>query len=294
MKLNLDHPLVLDGGLSNVLTDAGHDLSGRLWSAGLLLDEPEAIAAAHLAYFRAGARVAITASYQVTYEGFAAHGVDSDQTTLALRRSIELARQAAEQAEVDHPLWIAGSVGPYGAMLADGSEYRGRYGLSVEQLVRFHRPRIEVLAEAGADVLAVETIPDVDEAEAVVRVLDEIGVPAWLSYSVSGPATRSGQPLDLAFALAAESDAVIAAGVNCCAVDDAGPAVRVAASVTGKPVVVYPNNGQAWDAAARKWTGEPTFDPGRTNDWIADGARLVGGCCQVGPDQIGALAAMIG
>jgi homocysteine S-methyltransferase len=289
----LDQPLVLDGGLSNVLADAGHDLSGRLWSARLLLDEPDAIAAAHMAYFKAGAQVAITASYQVTYDGFAEHGLDRDQTTAALRRSVELARRAAELMDVDRPLWIAGSVGPYGAMLADGSEYRGRYGLSVEQLVQFHRPRIEVLAEAGVDVLAMETIPDIDEAVALVRLAAEIGVPAWLSYTVSGSATRAGQPLDEAFAVAAEST-VIAAGVNCCLADDAGRAISVAASVTGKPIVVYPNSGQVWDAAARSWTGRPTFDPTRVHDWISDGARLIGGCCQVGPDQISTLTTLIG
>lgn len=287
---------MLDGGLSNQLTAQGHDLSDELWSARLLRDDPEAIVEAHLAYFLAGASVAITSSYQATFEGFAKHGIDRDETARLLRRSVALGREAVERARahgIDRPLWVAASVGPYGAMLADGSEYRGRYGLGVDALEAFHRPRMEELAGAGPDLLAVETIPDVDEARALVRIIADLGVPAWLTYSIGGDLTRAGQPLDEAFALAADVPAIIGVGVNCCLPDDVEAAVGVAARVTGKPVVVYPNSGESWDASARAWRGRSTFDPERVSAWRAAGARLIGGCCRVGPDQIAQLAAAL-
>lgn len=282
--------LVLDGGLSNQLADQGCDLSDPLWSARLLADAPEQIQAAHTAYLRAGAQVLITASYQATHEGFARRGIGRSAASALLRSSVELARRAAAgRPEVR----VAASVGPYGAMLADGSEYRGRYGRSVRELARFHRPRIEALAEAEPDVLALETVPDTDEAEAMLRAAEGAGVPVWLSYTVEGGRTRAGQPLAEAFALAAGRDQVVAVGVNCCAPGDVHRAVEVAASTAGKPVVVYPNSGEQWDAQARRWHGGPTFDPAQVTGWQAAGARLIGGCCRVGPAGVAALAAAL-
>ncbi|WP_406839396.1 homocysteine S-methyltransferase [Streptomyces sp. AHU1] len=281
--------VVLDGGMSNQLEAAGHDLSDALWSARLLADRPEAIVEAHLAYYEAGADVAITSSYQATFDGFARRGIPRERAAELLRLSVGAAREAARRAHaggVARPLWVAASVGPYGAMLADGSEYRGRYGLSVAELERFHLPRLEVLAAAAPDVLALETVPDTDEARALLRGVRGLGVPAWLSYSVAGDRTRAGQPLEEAFALAAEADEVIAVGVNCCAPEDADTAVATASRVTGKPVVVYPNSGETWDAAARAWTGGSTFAAARVVGWERAGARLIGGCCRVSPEAI--------
>ncbi|MFI7011114.1 homocysteine S-methyltransferase [Streptomyces sp. NPDC050145] len=285
-------PLVLDGGMSNQLEAAGHDLSDELWSARLLAEDPAAIVAAHRAYYAAGADVAITASYQATFEGFARHGVGRERAGELIASSVRLAREAAgaEPGNGGRPRFVAASVGPYGAMLADGSEYRGRYGLSVGELEAFHRPRLEVLVEAGPDVLALETVPDADEAAALLRIVRGAGVPVWLSYSVAEGRTRAGQPLEEAFALAADVDEVVAVGVNCCAPEDADEAVRVAARVTGKPVVVYPNSGERWDAVARRWRGESTFGAERVGGWCAAGARLIGGCCRVGPDGVSAIA----
>ncbi|MER6955189.1 homocysteine S-methyltransferase [Streptomyces sp. NPDC000618] len=285
--------VVLDGGMSNQLESAGHDLSDELWSARLLAERPEAITEAHLAYFEAGANVAITSSYQATFEGFAQRGIDHREAARLLTLSVELAREAAQQARengVAHPLWVAASVGPYGAMLADGSEYRGRYGLSVEELARFHRPRLEVLAAAAPDALALETVPDADEAEALLRAVRGLGVPAWLSYSIAGDRTRAGQPLEEAFSLAADADEVIAVGINCCAPEDVDAAVATAARVTGKPVVVYPNSGEVWDAQARAWNGRATFTPEQVRGWRESGARLIGGCCRVGPEAVASIA----
>ncbi|WP_328677211.1 homocysteine S-methyltransferase [Streptomyces sp. NBC_00343] len=284
--------LVLDGGLSNQLGAAGHDLSDELWSARLLADRPEAIAEAHLAYYEAGADVAITSSYQATFEGFAKRGIERDRAAELIAASVELAVDAAVEAGrrgIGRPLYVAASVGPYGAMLADGSEYRGRYGLSVAELAAFHRPRLEVLDLVGPNVLAFETIPDADEAEALLRAVRGLRTPAWLSYSIEGDRTRAGQPLEEAFALAAEADEIIAVGVNCCAPEDVEGAVEIAARVTGKPVVVYPNSGETWDADARAWTGRATFTAEQVEGWRASGARLIGGCCRVGPEAIASI-----
>ncbi|MEV5146383.1 homocysteine S-methyltransferase [Streptomyces sp. NPDC052727] len=285
--------VVLDGGMSNQLESAGHDLSDELWSARLLAERPEAVTEAHLAYFLAGASVAITSSYQATFDGFARRGIGREEAARLLALSVELARTAARRAAdagIERPLWVAASVGPYGAMLADGSEYRGRYGLSVDELERFHRPRMEALSAAAPDVLALETVPDADEAAALLRAVRGLGVPAWLSYTVEGLRTRAGQPLEEAFGLAADADEVIAVGVNCCAPEDVRGAVEMAARVTGKPVVVYPNSGEAWDARARAWRGRTTFGAEQVDAWREAGARLIGGCCRVGPEAIAGIA----
>jgi homocysteine S-methyltransferase len=278
--------LVTDGGMATALEARGHDLSDALWSARLLIDAPAEITAVHRAFFRAGADIAITASYQASFDGLAARGVDRAGAERLLRRSVELARDAA----TSPARWVAASVGPYGAVLADGSEYRGRSGLSVAALRAWHRPRMEVLASAGPDLLALETVPDIDEAEALVDAVAGLGVPAWLSYSIDGDHTRAGQPLAAAFAVAAGVPEIVAVGVNCCAPADVPAAVALAREITGKPVVAYPNSGEGWDARARGWTGSSCFGAAEAGRWIAEGARIVGGCCRVGPADIAELA----
>jgi homocysteine S-methyltransferase len=277
--------LVADGGLATELEARGNDLSDPLWSARLLVDNSQEISAVHSAFFRAGAMIATTASYQASFETFAARGISRDETVRLLRRSVELADRARDEAG-RAGLRVAASVGPYGAALADGSEYRGRYGLSIEQLEDWHRPRLEVLADAGADVLALETIPDVDEAEALVNVVRSLDVPAWLSYTIDGACTRAGQPLAEAFAVAAGVPEIVAVGVNCCAPDDVLPAIGLARE-TGKPVIVYPNSGEHWDG--RAWTGPRSFSAELAAQWAAGGARIIGGCCRVRPADIAAV-----
>lgn len=284
--------VLLDGGLSNQLEAQGCDLSDALWTARLLADGPEQIEAAHTAYVRAGAQVIITAGYQASFEGFRRRGIGRAEAAGLFARSVELARRAA--GAVDRDVWVAASVGPYGAVTADGAEYRGRYGLTVRELERFHRPRIEALAAAGPDVLALETVPDMDEAQALLRVAGECGLPVWLSYTVAGDRTRAGQRLEEAFGLVEGDAQVVAAGVNCCDPADVEGALRTAAEVTGKPVVVYPNSGERWDEKGRRWAGGATFDPGRVRAWQDAGARLIGGCCRVGPATVAELAARLG
>jgi homocysteine S-methyltransferase len=286
-------PLVLDGGLSTELEARGHDVSSALWSARLLRDDPGAIVAAHAVFAAAGAEVATTASYQATLEGFVATGASWREAEALIERSVILAREGQGDG------WIAGSVGPYGAMLADGSEYTGAYvaELDIRALRAFHRPRMELLAGAGADVLACETVPAAAEAGALVAEAVDIGMPIWLSLTtVLGadgvPRTRRGEPAAEVYALVAGVPEVIAVGVNCTAPAAIGPTVA-AAAVAGKPVVVYPNSGESWDAVGRRWTGSPGIAVDDVASWVASGARLVGGCCRVRPEHIAAIAAAV-
>jgi homocysteine S-methyltransferase len=283
-----DTVLISDGGLATELEARGHDLSDDLWSARLLLDSPLEIAAVHAAFFRAGAAFATTASYQASFDGFAELGIGRDAAARLMRLSVELAKTARD--EVGGDGWVAASVGPYGAALADGEEYVGRYGLSVDQLVDWHRPRMEVLVDAEPDVLALETVPDVDEAQALVALVHEFGTPAWLSYTIDGTTTRAGQPLADAFAVAADVPEIVAVGVNCCAPADVEHAIRVARDVTGKPVIVYPNSGEDWDGVRRTWIGRAVWSADLAPRWVAAGASIIGGCCRVRPTDIEALA----
>lgn len=284
----VQRPVVIDGGLATELEARGHDLSSELWSARLLADDPDAIVQVHRAYLDAGAEVVTSASYQASAPGFARLGLDGERM---LRRSVQLATRARDEHGSG---WVAASVGPYGAVLADGSEYRGDYGRSVAELRSFHRPRLEILAAAGADVLAVETVPCLAEVEALLAELASTGLPAWLSVSCAGDRTRAGEPLAEAFSMAADSAAVFAVGVNCCAPADVPAAVASAARHSGKPVIAYPNSGEEWDAAARDWHGGEHFSAADVRSWVAAGARLVGGCCRVGPADIAAIADRLG
>jgi homocysteine S-methyltransferase len=162
----------------------------------------------------------------------------------------------------------------------------------VRELTAWHRPRLEVLAEAGPDVLALETVPDTDEAEALMAAISGLGVPAWLSYTIAAGKTRAGQPLDAAFAIAANVPEIVAVGVNCCAPSDVLPAIEAAREVTGKPVIVYPNSGEEWDARRRAWAGQSSYSFAQSRQWIAAGARIIGGCCRVRPSDIAQIAQM--
>jgi homocysteine S-methyltransferase len=289
-------PVVLDGGLSTELEFRGHDVTSELWSARLLRDDPRAIADAHAAFAAAGAQVATTASYQATLPGFAAAGIGAAEAATLIGRSVSLAREG--MAAAGREGWVAGSAGPYGAFLADGSEYRGDYvtALSVGALRAFHRPRLELLAAAGVDVLACETLPAAAELEAVVEEVQLLGVPSWLSLTTvtaadGTPRTRRGEPLAEVLAMTRDIPAVLAVGINCTDPADVPRAVEVAAAASGKPVVAYPNSGEVWNAAARRWTGPAGI--GDVRRWVDAGARLVGGCCRVRPADIRAIAAAV-
>jgi len=284
-------PLVLDGGLATELERGGADLRDELWSARLLKDDPTAILRVHEAFFDAGADVAISASYQASFSGFADRGIEAEEAASLMRLSVELAREAAEAAGADR--LVAASVGPFGATLADGSEYRGDYGLSAGALAMFHRPRFETLLEAEPDLLAIETIPSIVEAEALVALLeDHPEARAWISFSCrDGACISDGTPFADAVALAASSDRIIAVGVNCTPPGFI-PSLLDGAGAT-KPLLVYPNVGSTWDAASRSWILEGERpDPGASAvTWRAAGATIVGGCCGTTPDDIRAITA---
>jgi homocysteine S-methyltransferase len=289
---------VLDGGLATELEARGHDLSDRLWSARVLLTEPDAIEEVHLAYFRAGARVATTASYQATVPGFEAAGLDRAAALAAITRSVELARRARvryadESGVAASDLLVAGSVGPYGAMLADGSEYRGDYDPGPEALREVHAPRIEALLSAGVDILALETIPTVREATVLLDLIEDSGVRAWLSYQCrDGASTAAGDPFTEAVAVANGRSAVVAVGVNCTAPRFVPALLAAAAATTDLPLVAYPNGGDRWDPASRRWVSAEAhgaYEPLAVAGW-ADRASWLGGCCGTGPDDIRALS----
>ncbi len=287
-------PVVLDGGLGTLLESRGHDLSTHLWAARLLLDDPDAVRRAHEAYFVAGARVAISGSYQVSYEGLAAAGLDRDGVDRLLRRSVEIAREARYAAGVGAgEAWVAASVGPFGATRADGSEYTGAYGLSVAELREWHRPRLAALAAAGPDVLAVETIPSLAEVEAVCAELDALGVPAWVSMTVAGGALRRGESLAEAGRVVASVPSVIAVGINCCDPREVAGALETLGEVAGVPLLAYPNSGEQWRADERRWHGDGRRLADDAAAWQSAGARAIGGCCRVGPDEIREISAAL-
>ena len=291
---------VLDGGLATELGARGFDLSDALWSARLLADAPEAIEAVHLDYFEAGAQVAITASYQASYEGFGARGYARHDTTRLLQRSVALARSARDRYRELHPgpgldLLVAASIGPYGATLHDGSEYRGDYGLTGDALAGFHRPRMAALLEASPDLLACETLPSLLEARAIIRVLREhTAARAWFSFTcLDGAHTSAGDSIAECAALLDAEPQVVAMGVNC--VDPAlvTPLVRAMAAGTSKPIVAYPNSGEVWNAEGRCWEGTAARFTARLDEWIDAGATWLGGCCRTTPADIRVVRAAV-
>jgi homocysteine S-methyltransferase len=292
--------VILDGALGTELQRRGADIDDPLWSAKLLLDQPGLIRQVHLDYFRSGADVATTSSYQATFEAFARRGLDTEATAELMRLSVRLAAEARDAFWADpaqregrrRPL-VAASVGPYGAMLADGSEYRGDYGLDEAALMAFHRPRLAVLAAAGADLLACETIPCLAEARALARLLPEFpGTAAWISFSCrDGLHNSQGEPIADCVAALEGVDQVVALGVNCTAPQHIGSLIEQMHARTRKPLLVYPNSGEHYDGLHKTWHGNPgaAHFADQARGWHARGARLIGGCCRTGPDEIAAL-----
>lgn len=287
MSLPLLQPFtVVDGGLSTVLEEMGEHPGGALWTASALLDRPWLLTEAHRRYVEAGADVVITASYQASEEGFVAAGLSASQARAALASTTSLARQSGAAC-------VAASVGPFGACLADGSEYHGRYSADWHAVRRFHRSRLEVLVDSGPDAFAIETMPGAFEAVIVLEELRALtDAPAWVTFTCDGPHTTCAGD-SMADAVAAVAPEAQAVGVNCTHPSHVGALLRHAASVTDLPLVAYPNHGAAWDAAKKCWVGtaDGTDLPLHLDEWLAAGVRLVGGCCGVGTKGVTALAA---
>jgi len=293
--------LILDGGLATELEARGADLDDPLWSARLLIENPGLIRQVHHDYYAAGADVAITASYQASFPGLARRGLNRKQARDLMTTSVRLANEARDAFWSDdthrtgrlRPL-VAASIGPYGAHLHDGSEYRGDYAVGRAELTAFHRERMAVLADAGADLLACETIPSRLEAEVLLELLEEFpGVRAWLSFSCRDEAHISdGASFAECVAMTNASSRVVAVGLNCTPPQYAEALVRAAVAVTDGPVLVYPNSGERYQAEGNRWLpGEGVDDfVASARRWHAAGARLVGGCCRTGPREIEGIA----
>jgi homocysteine S-methyltransferase len=293
--------VVLDGGLATELERQGHDLNHELWSARLLLTDPAAIYKAHKTYLEAGAFCITTASYQASIPGLAAAGIPETQARKVLMDSVSIAQQAVADfvgrpwrpAEIDRPI-VAASIGPYGAFLADGSEYRGNYGISLDELRSFHAGRLDAICLAQPDLLACETIPCAQEAEVLRDLLVESAdARAWVSFSCAdGERICDGTPVQECAALFENCQQVFAIGLNCTAPQFARSIIeKIRVAAPTKRLVVYPNSGQVYNAHGRIWTGRSSAaDFGvLAREWLNAGASLIGGCCQTGPEHIRAI-----
>lgn len=291
-------PVILDGAMGTELDARGVDTSHELWSALALIDRPAAISAVHTDYLAAGAQVITTNSYQASLPAFMRAGLDEGRARAALAASARLALEAraAHAAAGGRQAVVAGSVGPYGASLADGSEYTGDYRLDDAGWDAFHAPRLEILLDQGVDVIAVETMPRLDEAQAVVELLERLSPAAWawVSFQVDGGGERlaDGTPLLRAASWAQEAAGVIAVGVNCVAPEAVLPALEAMRAVTTKPLVAYPNSGDLYHPSTKTWTVVPAERrfTAHARSWARAGARLIGGCCRTTPADTAVLA----
>lgn len=291
---------ILDGALATELERRGADLRDPLWSAKILIERPELIRSVHLDYFRAGADIGTTATYQATFEGFARRGIGRTEAAGLLRRAVALTIRARDDFWNDparpatrlRPL-VAASLGPYGAFLADGSEYRGHYPVSDAVLRDFHGPRLDVLAESGADLIACETIPCLREAVVLARLLEEsTSLTAWISFSGrDGSHNCEGEDIGDCAAALDRFGRVAAVGVNCTPPEFVAALLEGMAQRTAKPLLAYPNSGERYDAADKRWRGASGIEPfaAQSQAWYHAGARLIGGCCRTTPGDIAAL-----
>jgi len=293
--------LVIDGALATELERRGCDLKDHLWSARILLEQPEIIKQVHLDYFKAGADCAITASYQATIEGFAQRGLNEKEAIRLIQKSVRLAMGARDEFWADESNrvgrskpFVAASVGPYGAFLADGSEYRGNYGLTEKELMDFHRPRMKALVEADADVLACETIPCLIEAQAIAKLLKEFpNSTAWISFTARDEKHISeGQVFAECVKRLGDHPQIAAIGVNCTSPKYIPSLIHEGKQATRKPILVYPNSGETYDATKNDWNGDPVLVSfgEQAREWYDAGARLIGGCCRTTPEDIHVIA----
>ena len=291
--------VVIDGAMSTALEKLGCDLNNRLWSARILADDSEKIRTVHAQYFEAGADVAITASYQATAAGFADAEINETEAARLIRLSVTLAREARDAYERNHPnqpLLVAGAVGPYGAYLADGSEYTGRYHLTDDAYREFHRVRLDALKAARADLIAVETQPKLEEVAVLLKMLEARELSAWVTFTLADEGhLPDGTLVEDAARLCATSPAVDALGLNCVKRELAAGALKRMASVTDLPLILYPNSGETYDAATKTWH-HPVGGPGWQHfvgPWQSLGVKCLGGCCRTLPSDIVEIARLM-
>ncbi|CAI0465849.1 unnamed protein product [Linum tenue] len=303
---------VVDGGFATELERYGADLNDPLWSAKCLISSPQLVRRVHLDYLDAGANIILTASYQATIQGFESKGMSREEAEHLLKRSVEIACEAREiyadksrksswefvesgQAS-RRPVLIAASIGSYGAYLADGSEYSGNYGeaITLQALKDFHRRRLQILANSGADLLALETIPNKLEAQAYAELLEEeamMNAPAWFSFSSKdGVNVVSGDSISECASIADSCKQVVAVGINCTPprfIHDLLVSIR---KVTNKPIIIYPNSGETYDPEQKQWVNSSGVSDedfvSYVGKWREAGASLFGGCCRTTPNTI--------
>ncbi|MGE0587702.1 MAG: homocysteine S-methyltransferase [Cyclobacteriaceae bacterium] len=291
--MNIKYPLLLDGGLSNELERQGCDLNHKLWSAKMLDTNPQAIVKAHLSYLSAGAKCITTASYQASVRGFMDLGYSREESEQLIVRSVELAEEAIRQFRKegnDEELFIAASIGPYGAYLADGSEYRGKYGASDEELKAFHKERIDILDKTVAHFFACETMPDFQEVRVLAEILKHTKKSAWITFSCRDEKhLNDGTPIAECAAYLNDHPNIFALGVNCTAPQYiSGLIGELKANAGEKKIVIYPNSGEVYHADTKTWLGlsDPDAFATMTQQWLLQGVDVMGGCCRIGPEHI--------
>ena len=275
---------LLDGGLSTAIESLGESLNSSLWTGELLRRDPEKIRDAHQLYVHAGAKILISSSYQISFMGCKRVGWSEEDVHSALLLSTELARFSG--------IKVAASVGPYGAALADGFEYRGNYKVTFDGLKDFHRRRLEILVDSKPDYFAIETIPELREAQAILEVITEIGaeIPYWISFSCSSKQTiSSGELFSDAVKIVSQSNGAMAVGINCTAPHLVTPLLSEVKSHL--PFIVYPNSGRIWDPETKTWQGSENdaLSSFEIREWVSLGATIIGGCCSIGPKEIAQL-----
>ncbi len=299
-QLDLTGLRVLDGAMATELELRGCDISGPLWSAQVLADSPATIEAVHDSYLEAGSDCILTASYQVSFEGYRELGLAPETAAEALRQSVRLAEASRLRYRLRsaRPIWIAASLGPYGASLHNGAEYHGNYGCSFDALVSFHVDRLAVLAGTNADLAAFETIPSIEEARAILVALRQFPtIAAWLSFTCRDDLHLAhGEPLADCGALLQPEPQVLAAGINCTAPEFAPALIRSLRQTFIRPIVAYPNSGELWDAEQRRWHGQSSINEygDLASKWAEAGANWIGGCCRTGPQHIHAVRDALG
>mmetsp|Transcript_24452 Transcript_24452/g.35947 ORF Transcript_24452/g.35947 Transcript_24452/m.35947 type:complete len:313 (-) Transcript_24452:162-1100(-) len=301
-RLQKNNCLLLDGGLSTTLEYYGHTLDKTLWSANTVATSPLSIVDVHEKFIEAGCDIITTASYQMSFEGFLSKGYSRIATEQLMLKSTSCALTARENKKDIRDVLIASSVGCYGAHLADGSEYSGQYGLSTDQLAAWHQGKFDILANSGCDIMACETVPCVTECKALCRVISsyesshrrpELG--GWITCSCSsGDTLNSGENFEDAIraitdpSYERESPALAhwGVGVNCTSpgfIDSLLDIIRDSGNTTGRPIVVYPNKGESWDAVAREWVSSSGYGDAEfaemVKDWRTQGANVIGVYC---------------
>lgn len=292
------YPLLIDGGLSNQLEKQGHDLNHKLWSAKLLESEPEAIIKAHLAYLEAGAQCITTASYQASIPGFMSIGYDMATAESLIKKSVHLAEKAIKRFHIKGSKpFIAASVGPYGAYLADGSEYHGNYGISEETLREFHEHRIRLLDHSNADILACETIPSFKETIVLANILKDINKQTWVSFSCKDEFhINDGTPIEDCVDILSDHPNIFAIGVNCTSPKYISGLVKaIKPKIKDKRIIIYPNAGDVYNADTKTWSGLSTTTSfvEMVKEWLELGVDIIGGCCRVGPEEIKSMKKLI-